>query len=86
LRRFLCYFTPLGWRQLVGAGLAALRATELPKRNSGGIPVIGDGVACLSSRDVSDQFRQREGIAGTFSLPVRHVRSIAQSALMRIEK
>ena len=83
---FLGNFPTLRWRQLVSAGSPALRATELPKRNSGGISVIRYGVCSLSGRNVANQFRKRDGIAWTFSLPVRHAKSIAQSTYRTLAK
>jgi len=74
----------LCWRQLVGAGFAALRATELPKRDSSGISVIGFSVGRLTSCNVSDEFRERERIAWASLEFFRHAAIIAQPKRRRI--
>ncbi len=86
LRRFSRDFLSLRGRQFVGAGFAALRSTELPQRDCGGIAVIGYGVGRLPCRNIADEFGECEWIAWTFSLPLRHAKSIAQSERRRIAK
>ena len=84
MRRFSRDFLSFRGRQLVGAGFSALRATELSKRDSGGIPVIRYSVGRLARRNISDHFGERERIAWTFSEFFRHAAIIAQAKRERI--
>jgi hypothetical protein len=80
---FLSDFAPTFGGQPLRSGFPALRATELPERYSGGIPVVRLAVVGLAGRDIANQLGEGDRIARALEPFCGHAVIIAQPGFGR---